>query len=30
MDVVMSVLDKNGLGDWLANRLVQIGDTREG
>jgi len=26
MDVVMSVLDKNGLGDWLADRLVQIGD----
>ncbi len=22
----MSVLDKNGLGDWLAERLVQIGD----
>jgi transketolase len=27
MDVVMSVLEKNGLGDWLADRLVQIGDT---
>lgn len=26
IDVVMSVLDKNGLGDWLANRLVDIGD----
>jgi len=26
IDVVMSVLDKNGLGDWLADRLVQIGD----
>jgi transketolase len=26
MDVVMSVLDKNGLGDWLADRLVEIGD----
>ena len=26
MDVVMSVLDKNGLGDWVANRLVEIGD----
>src|SRR5882762_7636956 len=26
IDVVMSVLDKNGLGDWLAERLVQIGD----
>ena len=23
----MSVLDKNGLGDWVANRLVTIGDT---
>ncbi|MEO8050538.1 MAG: hypothetical protein ABI833_09005 [Acidobacteriota bacterium] len=27
MDVVMSLLDKNGLGDWLADRLVEIGDT---
>jgi transketolase len=27
IDVVMSVLDKNGLGDWVADRLVQIGDT---
>ena len=27
VDVVMSVLDKNGLGDWLANRLVEIGDS---
>ncbi|MEO8099125.1 MAG: hypothetical protein ABI811_15585 [Acidobacteriota bacterium] len=26
MDVAMSVLDKTGLGDWLANRLVEIGD----
>ena len=26
MDVVMSVLGKNGLGDWLADRLVEIGD----
>jgi transketolase len=26
MDVVMSVLDRNGLGDWLADRLVEIGD----
>jgi len=26
IDKVMSVLDKNGLGDWLADRLVQIGD----
>ena len=27
IDVVMSVLDRNGLGDWLANRLADIGDT---
>jgi transketolase len=27
IDVVMSLLDRNGLGDWLADRLVQIGDT---
>ena len=27
VDVVMSVLDRNGLGDWLADRLVEIGDT---
>ena len=27
IDVVMSVLDRNGLGDWLAERLVTIGDT---
>ena len=27
MDVVMSLLDHNGLGDWLADRLVEIGDT---
>src|SRR5262249_29183798 len=27
IDVVMSVLDTNGLGDWLADRLVAIGDT---
>jgi transketolase len=26
MDVALSVLDKNGLGDWLANRIVEIGD----
>jgi transketolase len=26
MDVAMSVLEKNGLGDWLAERLVQIGE----
>ena len=23
----MSVLDRNGLGDWLADRLVEIGDS---
>jgi transketolase len=27
MDVAMSVLDRNGLGDWLADRLVEIGDS---
>jgi transketolase len=27
MDVVMSLLDRNGLGDWLADRLVEIGET---
>jgi len=26
IDVAMSVLDNNGLGDWLADRLVEIGD----
>jgi transketolase len=26
LDVVMSVLDQNGLGDWVADRLVAIGD----
>jgi len=26
IDVAMSVLDQNGLGDWLADRLVAIGD----
>ena len=26
IDVVMSVLDRNGLGDWLAERLVTLGD----
>jgi len=26
IDVVMSLLDQNGLGDWLADRLVAIGD----
>ena len=27
IDVVMSLLDRDGLGDWLADRLVKIGDT---
>jgi transketolase len=27
IDVVMSLLDRNGLGDWLAERLVSIGDS---
>jgi len=27
IDIAMSVLDKNGLGDWLADRLVEIGDS---
>ena len=27
IDIAMSVLDKNGLGDWLADKLVEIGDT---
>src|SRR6188472_4179108 len=27
IDVAMSVLDLDGLGDWLADRLVSIGDT---
>jgi transketolase len=27
IDVVMSLLDRNGLGDWLAERLVDIGDS---
>ena len=27
IDVVMSLLDRNGLGDWLADRLVALGDT---
>jgi len=27
IDVVMSVLDREGLGDWLADRLVKIGDS---
>ena len=27
MDTVMSVLEKDGLGDWLADKLVEIGET---
>ena len=27
IDIAMSVLDQNGLGDWLADRLVTIGDS---
>ena len=27
IDVVMSVLERDGLGDWLADRLVEIGDS---
>jgi transketolase len=27
IDVVMSVLDQKGLGDWLADRLVELGDS---
>ena len=27
IDVVMSVLEKQGLGDWLADRLVELGDS---
>ena len=27
IDTAMSVLDANGLGDWLADRIVEIGDT---
>lgn len=27
IDVALSVLDQDGLGDWLADRLVQIGDS---
>lgn len=26
IDIAMSILEKNGLGDWLADRLVEIGD----
>jgi transketolase len=27
IDIVMSLLDRNGLGDWLADKLLEIGDT---
>ena len=27
MDIAMSVMEQNGLGDWLADRLVSIGDS---
>ena len=27
IDIALSVLDKDGLGDWLADRLVDIGDS---
>jgi transketolase len=27
IDVVMSLLDRSGLGDWLADQLVEIGDS---
>ena len=27
IDLVMSVLEQKGLGDWLAERLVQLGDS---
>jgi len=27
IDVAMSVLDRNGLGSWLADRMVEIGDS---
>jgi len=27
IDKVMSLLDQNGIGDWLADRLVEIGET---
>jgi len=29
IDIVMSVLDQNGLGDWVAERLVEIGEQVE-
>ena len=27
INIVMSVLDNDGLGDWLSDRLVKIGDS---
>ena len=27
IDIAMSVLDKNGLGEWLSDRLVELGET---
>ncbi len=27
IDIVMSLLERNGLGDWLAGRLLEIGDS---
>ena len=27
IDIAMSVLEKDGLGDWLAERLLEIGDS---
>ena len=27
MDVALSVLDQDGLGDWIADRLVELGDS---
>ena len=27
IDIAMSILEKDGLGDWLAERLVEIGDS---
>ena len=27
IDIAMSVLDNNGLGDWIADRLVEIGES---
>ena len=29
IDIAMSVLDQNGLGDWVADRLVEIGELVE-